>query len=59
MALSRRGKDLAKIPFDHGWLDAYHPIDNPNGCVKFLFAENVCCQEIRLVAPLTDNTSRD
>ncbi|KPI45057.1 uncharacterized protein AB675_2875 [Cyphellophora attinorum] len=40
MSISRRGAGLAKIGFDHGELNAYHPDHNPNGAVKLLYAEN-------------------
>ncbi|ETN36998.1 uncharacterized protein HMPREF1541_07986 [Cyphellophora europaea CBS 101466] len=40
MSLSSRGEALARIGFDHGPLEEYHPLTNPHGTVKFLYAEN-------------------
>lgn len=39
--LSARGADWAKVGFLHGKQDAYNPIHNPDGPVRFTNAENV------------------
>lgn len=58
MSISNRGVDLAKIGFDHGKLDDYDPVHNPNGMVRFLYAENVGVSGISACLLNADGTKR-
>lgn len=59
MSISKRGTNLAKIGFDHGALNAWDPVDNPNGTVAFLYAENVRFTLKAIPEDETDSSDRD